>query len=120
MQLERICKIQNSESFLTYCWNFRSNQTFCEGVVKHINWVSPNESGFEFHPVSANDMKKQTVELSILSQNCINEVYGVGFGNCMANVDENAFGPCINKTLAGVIDYGKTTHHIVASCNACF
>ena len=46
---------------------------------------------FEFNPVT-----EHYVELSLSPQICNNDL---PFGDCQANVDENVFVPCINKSM---------------------
>ena len=72
-------------------------------VVEFLKWATSSmhyDFVFEFSPVS----KKETVELSIRFQTCNNKFCG-RFGDCQANVDENAFRPCINKS----VDDAKST-----------
>ena len=67
--------------------------------MKFLKWASSSlHDGFvfEFHPVTAHVVKKETVELSLSPQICNNDL---PFGDCQANVDENVFVPCINKSM---------------------
>ena len=92
--------------FTTYCWNFRSKLPFCEEVVELIKWEGssmPDGFVFEFHQVTEHDVKKETVELSLRPQICNNDL---PFGDCQANVDENVFVPCINKSMNDAQDTG--------------
>ena len=57
----------------------------------------PDDFVLEFNPVSADDGKKETVELRLSPEICYNKL---PLGNCQDNVDENVFCPWMDDAQA--------------------